>query len=156
MGNTATTPGGLIYKYDYNIIEGFAEYGWKYNGMPVAVFGNYLENADAPGGRNTAYSIGAQLNKAKKPGSWQFKVSYREIQSDAAFGGLTDSDFIDGGTGGKGWVLGGKYQLTKNMQAALTYFINERDRRSSAGGGGSGGSGSQSFNRLQADLIFKF
>jgi type II secretory pathway pseudopilin PulG len=71
MGNTATTPGGLIYEYDFNMVEGFAEYGWKCNGMPVAVFGNYVENTAAPGGRNTAYSIGAQLNKAKKPGSWQ-------------------------------------------------------------------------------------
>ncbi len=153
MGNTPTTPGGVIYEYDYDIVEGFAEYDWKYNGMPVAVFGNYLENTAAPGGRNTAYSIGAQLNKAKKPGSWQFKASYREVESDAAFGGLSDSDFIDGGTGGKGWVLGYKYQLAKNIQAGLTYFINDRDRRSS---GGSGGSGSQNFNRLQADLIFKF
>lgn len=153
MGNTPTTPGGAIYEYDYDIVEGFAEYGWKCNGMPVAVFGNYIENTAAPEGRNASYSIGAQLNKAKKPGSWQFKASYREIESDAAFGGLTDSDFIDGGTGGKGWVLGYKYQLAENIQAALTYFINDRDRRSS---GGSGGSGSQNFNRLQADLIFKF
>ena len=153
MGNTATTPGGLIYKYDYDIVEGFAEYGWKCHGMPVAVFGNYLENTAAPGGRNTAYSIGAQLNKAKNPGSWQFKASYREVESDAVFGGLSDSDFIDGGTGGKGWVFGGKYQLAKNIQAGLTYFINDRDRRIT---GGSGGSGRQTFDRLQADLIFKF
>ena len=153
MGNTPTTPGGTIYEYDYDIVEGFAEYGWTYNAMPVAVFGNYLENTAAPGGRNTAYSIGAQLNKAKKPGSWQFKASYREVESDAVFGGLSDSDFIDGGTGGKGWVFGGKYQLAKNIQAGLTYFINDRDRRNL---GGSGGSGSQTFDRLQADLIFKF
>ncbi|MHC4635883.1 MAG: putative porin [Planctomycetota bacterium] len=153
QGNTPTTPGGAIYKYDYDIVEGFAEYGWKYNGMPVAVFGNYLENTAAPEGRSAAYSVGVQLNKAKKPGSWQFKTSYREVESDAVFGGLNDSDFIDGGTGGKGWVLGYKYQLAKNLQAGLTYFINDRDRRSSDA---SGGSGSQNFNRLQADLIFKF
>ena len=153
QGNTPTTPGGALYEYDFDIVEGFTEYGWKYNGMPVAVFGNYLENTAAPGGRNTAYSIGAQLNKAKKPGSWQFKASYREVESDAVFGGLSDSDFIDGGTGGKGWVLGYKYQLAKNLQGGLTYFINNRDRRISDA---SGGSGSQTFNRLQADLIFKF
>jgi hypothetical protein len=152
QGNTAVA-GTATYRYDFDIVEGFAEYGWKYNGMPVAVFSNYLENTAAPSGNNTAYSIGAQLNKAKKPGSWQFKASYREVESDAAFGGLSDSDFIDGGTGGRGWVLGFKYQLSKNLQAALTYFINDRDRRI---GDASGGSGSQGFNRLQADLIFKF
>ena len=153
QGNTPTASGSGLYKYDFDIVEGFAEYGWKCNGMPVAVFGNYLENTAAPSGSNTAYSIGAQLNKAKKPGSWQLKASYREVESDAAFGGLSDSDFIDGGTGGKGWVLGYKYQLAKNLQAGLTYFINNRDRRISDA---SGGSGSQNFNRLQADLIFKF
>jgi hypothetical protein len=155
QGNTQAVAGSdpATYRYDFDIVEGFTEYGWKCNGMPVAVFGNYLENTAAPSGRNTAYSIGAQLNKAKKPGSWQLKASYREVESDAVFGGLSDSDFIDGGTGGRGYVLGFKYQLAKNIQAGLTYFINERDRRTSDA---SGGSGSQNFNRLQADLIFKF
>jgi hypothetical protein len=152
QGNTAVA-GTSTYKYDFDIVEGFAEYGWKCSGMPVAVFGNYLQNTAAPSGNDTAYSIGAQLNKAQNPGSWQFKASYREVEPDAAFGGLSDSDFIDGGTGGKGWVLGYKYQLRKNIQAGLTYFINDRDRRSSDA---SGGSGSQHFQRLQADLIFKF
>ncbi len=153
QGNTADAVN--TYKYDFDIVEGFAEYGWKYNGMPVAVFSNYVQNTAAPSSKNTAYSIGAQLNKAKKPGSWQFKASYRDVDSDAVFGGLSDSDFIDGGTGGKGWVLGYKYQLAKNIQAGLTYFINDRDRRVGADEA-SGGSGSQNFNRLQADLIFKF
>ncbi|MBW7989701.1 MAG: hypothetical protein FVQ84_06765 [Planctomycetes bacterium] len=153
MGNTATTPGGAIYRYDYDIAEAFAEYGWKCNGTPVAVFSNYLENSAATNGNNTAYSVGCQLNKAKDPGSWQLKGSFREIQSDAAFGGLTDSDFIDGGTGGKGWVINGKYQVAKNVQAGLTVFLNDRDRRNAAG---SGGSGSQNYERIQADLVFKF
>jgi type II secretory pathway pseudopilin PulG len=148
LGNTDA--GGTTYMYDYDLYELFGEYGFKCNGMPVAIFSNYVQNTAAPGGRNTGYNIGAQLNKAKKPGSWQFKASYREVESDAVFAGLTDSDFIDGGTGGKGWELGFKYQLAKNIQAALTYFINERDRRVA------GGSGSQNFNRLQGDLVFKF
>ncbi|MHC4728684.1 MAG: putative porin [Planctomycetota bacterium] len=153
LGNTPTTPGGVIYRYDYDLAEAFVEYGWKCNGMPVAVFSNYVENTAATNGNNTAYSVGCQLNKAKDPGSWQLKASYREVESDAAFAGLSDSDFIDGGTGGKGWAIGGKYQVAKNIQAGLTCFINDRDRRNS---GGSGGNGSQNFERLQADLIFKF
>jgi type II secretory pathway pseudopilin PulG len=153
QGNTAIA-GTSTYRYDFDIVEGFAEYGWKCNGIPVAVFGNYLQNTAAPSGNDTAYSIGAQLNKAKKPGSWQFKASYREVEPDAVFGGLSDSDFIDGGTGGSGWVLGYKYQLKKNLQAGLTYFLNDRDRRTSDDA--SGGSGSQYFERLQVDMIFKF
>ncbi len=157
-GNTGTGGATPSYRYDYDVVEGFAEYGFKCNEMPVKIFSNYVQNTAAPSGRNTAYSIGAQLNKAKKPGSWQLKASYRDVDSDAVFAGLSDSDFIDGGTGGKGWVLGYKYQVAKNIQAGLTYFINDRDRRTGTGQGvdASGGSGSQTFNRLQADLIFKF
>ena len=154
--NGNTDAGGNIYRYDYDMVEGFAEYGFKCNGMPVAVFGNYVENIAAPESRNTAYSIGAQLNKAsaKKPGSWQLKASYCDVESDAVFGGLSNSDFIDGGTGGRGWILGYKYQIAKNIQGSLTYFINNRDRR--LANDNSGGSGEENFNRLQADLIFKF
>lgn len=145
-GNSSNGSGG--YMYDFDIIEGFAEYGFKLNEMPLAVFGNYVENTAAPSGRNSGYLIGARLNKAKKPGSWQFTYNYRDLQSDAVFAGLTDSDFILGGTGGRGHKLGYKYQLAKNVQAALTYFIAERDNRS--------GSGNQDVKLLQADLIFKF
>ena len=151
--NGNTDAGGATYRYDFDIVEGFAEYGWKCNGMPITVFGNYLQNTAAVNDHDTAYSVGFQLNKAKKPGSWQFKASYREVESDAVFGGLSDSDFIDGGTGGTGWELGYKYQLTKNINLGLTYFMNDRDRRVSDA---SGGSGSQEFDRLQADLVFKF
>ena len=154
QGNTPTAPGETDYKYDYDMLEFFGEYGFHCGEMPVAVYGNFVENTAAPSGKNQAFSIGGTLNKAKAPGSWQFSANYREVESDAAFGGLCDSDFIDGGTGGKGWVLGYKYQMAKNVQAGLTYFINDRDRR--VGSDAEGGSGSQNFDRLMADLIFKF
>ena len=116
--------------------------------MPVAVFGNYVEKLAAPNNRNTAYSIGFKLNKVKKPGSWQFIYSYRDVQSDAVFAGLHDSDFINGGTDGDGHTLGYKYQLAKNIQAGLTLFLNNRKRGA--------GARNEKFERLQADLIFKF
>ncbi len=43
-------------------------------------------------------------------------------------------------------VLGSKYQLAKNVQAALHYFINEKNADSTK----------DDFRLLQADLIFKF
>lgn len=142
-----TDAGGLTYRYDYDILEGFAEYGFNCGEMPVAVFGNYVENLAAPSNRNTGYLIGFKLNKAKKPGSWQFSYNYRDIESDAVFAGLNDSDFINGGTNGKGHTLGYKYQLAKNIQAGLTLFLNDRKRTDDR---------NEKFERLQADLIFKF
>jgi hypothetical protein len=146
--NGNTNNGADGYKYDFDLIEGFAEYGFKCMEMPVAVFGNYINNTAAPGGRNTAYSLGCTINKAKKPGSWQFGYMYADVQSDAVFAGLTDSDFLLGGTGGKGHKFGFKYQLFKNIQAGLTYFITQRNAR--------GASGEQDIDLLQADLILKF
>lgn len=145
-GNTDNGSGG--YEYDFDLIEGFVEYGFTCGQMPVAVFGNYIENTAAPENRNTAYSVGFKLNKIKKPGSWQFGYLYRDVESDAVFGGLTDSDFILGGSGGKGHEIGFKYQLAKSVQGALTYFINDRDSRTS--------SGTEDVKLFQADLIFKF
>ncbi len=53
---------------------------------------------------------------------------------------------IGGGTDGKGHVFGFKYQLAKNVQAGLHYFMNEKNASST----------SDDFKMFQADLIFKF
>ncbi len=147
-GNTDNGSGG--YRYDFNMVEGFVEYGFPIMDMPSAVFASYMENTAAPSKQNEAYFIGARLNKvSSKPGSWQFGYNYREVDPDAVFGGLTDSDVFLGGTGGRGHELGFKYQLHKDVQGALTYFITERDDRSVAGR-------KDNINLLHADLIFKF
>jgi len=61
-------------------------------------------------------------------------------------GGLCDSDFVGGGTDGKGHVLGFTYQLAKNVQAGLSYFMNEKNASSTR----------DDYKLLQADLVFKF
>jgi hypothetical protein len=145
-GNTSNGLGG--YMYDFDIIEGFAEYNFNFDSMPSALFANCVENTAASSSRNSGYLIGARLNKAKKPGSWQLGYNFRDVQSDAVFAGLTDSDFILGGTGGRGHKFGFKYQLAKNVQGGLTYFLVERDNRT--------GTGDQDVRLFQADMIFKF
>ena len=147
-GNTNNGSGG--YQYDYNMIEGFAEVGFPIMDLPSAVFGSYVENTAAPSKQNEAYFIGARFNKVSStPGSWQFGYNWREVDTDAVFGGLTDSDVFLGGTGGRGHEIGFKYQLLKDVQASLSYFITERDDRSNA-------SRKDNINVLHADLIFKF
>ncbi len=140
-----TTSGGL-YVNDYDILEGFGEYGFKVGKMPVAVFGNYVQNISASTSEDTAWFIGAKYNKAKKPGSWEISYNYRNVEKDAVVGGLCDSDFIGGGTDGKGHVLGFKYQLAKNVQFGLNYFMNEKNASSTK----------DDYRLLQADIVFKF
>lgn len=145
FGNTAN---GQLYRFDYNLFEIFGEYNMKINNMPVAVFADYVQNL-APGvNEDTAYLFGFRLNKAKDPGSWQFHYDYRYLEADAAVGAFTDSDFIGGGTGGKGHKFGVAWQFTKNIQGGINYFLNERTD--------SAGNFDNSYRRLQVDFNVKF
>ena len=140
-----TTAGGA-YVNDYDILEGFGEYGFKLCNRPAAEFGSYVKNTAANTSNDTAWLVGAKYNKAKKKGTWEFSYNYRDVEKDAVVGGLCDSDFIGSGTDGKGHVLGFKYQLAKNVQAGLHYFINEKNVSTTK----------DDYKMLQADLIFKF
>jgi hypothetical protein len=45
---------------------------------------------------------------------WQAYIGYRYVESDAVLDAFTDSDFHLGGTGHKGFMIGGSYALFKN------------------------------------------
>jgi len=142
FGNTSTSG---KYKYDFDIVEGFAEYGFEVADYPVTVFGDYAHNTSAPGSKSNGWLIGTVFNKAKKTGSWQFGYDYRDIDTDAVVGQFNDSDFIGGGTNGKGHRFNVVYQLAKNFQAGLTYFLDKKKSTDE-----------DKYRRLQADLVFKF
>lgn len=142
-GNTLV---GDKYKYDYDVLEGFAEYKFHAGRTPVALFGNYIMNTAATHAEDTGWIIGAKFNEAKAPGSWEFGYSYREVDADATIGALSDSDFNGGATNGKGHKFGLKYAVAKNVSAGLTYFLNEDTSDDY----------DDNYRRLQADLKLKF
>jgi hypothetical protein len=132
------------YAMNYNVLEGFAEYGFKLGDYPASVYGNYVKNTAATNSDDTGWMVGLTFNKAKDPQSWELGYNYREIKKDAVIGVLTDSDAFGGGTDGKGHMIVGKYQFTKNIQAALTYFLTQK------------GDAKDDYRRLMADVVFKF
>lgn len=140
-GNTTSAS---AFASDFDILELFAEYGTKLGSLPVMAYGNWVKNLSAADGEDTGWLIGCKVNKAKAPGSWEFGYNYRDLEADAVLGAFTDSDFIGGGTDGKGHKFGLKYQLNKGIQAGLTYFLNEA------------GADEEEYKRLQLDLIAKF
>ncbi len=143
FGNTSTgTP--AVFANDYDIIEGFAEYGFKVDNMPVALFGDYVNNT-AASKKDCGWLIGCTLNKAKDPGSWEFRYDYRDLDADAVVGQFNDSDFVGGGANGKGHWFGFTYQVAKNLQAAVTYYLDERKNLYQ-----------DEYHRLQVDLMLKF
>jgi hypothetical protein len=145
LGNTAS---GGTYASDFDIVEVFGEYQTKAGGMPVSVFGNWVKNLSASTSEDTGWLIGATFNKCKDPGSWQVGYNYRDLEADAVVGAMTDSDFVGGGTDGKGHVFSAAYQVHKNVQAALTYFLNQDTANSQ--------DRELDYHRLMADLLFKF
>ena len=58
---------------------------------------------------------------------------------------FTDSDFLGGGTNGRGHEINFDLVIMENTTFAATYFINQIDLDDET-----------DFNRLQVDLKFKF
>jgi len=138
---------GGLFTSEYNLFEVFGEIGTQIGKIPVAAFGDYVVNTAAVNkSQDTGWMIGATLNKAKDPGSWQFDYDYRDIQADAVVGQFNDSDFVGGGTGGRGHRFGFSYVLTNNIVPSLTYYVNQYEGRNN----------NVDYNRLQADIVAKF
>ena len=141
-----TTLDGETYAFDYNLLEGFAQYDTKLGDMPVSVYGNYVVNTASGVEEDTGWLIGTTLNKAKKPGSWQFGYTYRDLEADAVFGAFTDSDFArDGVTNSRGHTFNYTYALAKNTAISATYFHDENLNHDKSDN-----------KRLQIDLKVKF
>jgi hypothetical protein len=141
FGNTND---GDVFSSEFSLVEFFAVLGFKARETPVTLFADVVTNQDADD-HELGYMFGAKLGKAKKPGSWEVKYNYREVQADAVMGALTDSDFRGGGTDAKGHEFGLGYQLSPKAKFAVTYFVNEV-----------GLDDPMDFKRLMVDLKFKY
>ena len=96
---------------------------------------------------NTGYNIGFMLGKAKDQGSWEIGALYQDLEKDAQWGGVSDSDFAGGITQGKGFVVKGAYVPVKNTSLNLAYFDNTNNY---------GTAGARDYQRLQLDFSMKF
>lgn len=139
------TDTSFVYASDYELLEVFGEISHKVNRIPVTVMADYVSNTAADS-LNTGWLVGLRVGKAKKPGSWEFRYNYREVEKDAVLGAFTDSDFRGGGSDAKGHEVGGAFQIAANTAFHATYFVNKigLDAEES------------DFNRLQLDLQLKF
>lgn len=139
-------PDSLTYLYDYHELELFAELGLDLAGRPFSLFFDYVQNQDAPE-HDTAYAAGFKYGSAKAQGTWELGYVYQDLEKDAAYGLLVDSDFGGGGTDSRGHIITGGYAIAKNWNANLTWFLNERYIS---------GETARDFDRVQLDLNFKY
>lgn len=139
-------PASLTYLHDYDELELFADLGFEISGRPARLFLNYVQNLDASA-FDTGYAAGFKYGSASAQGGWEFAYAYRDLEADAVFALLADSDFGGGGTDARGHVLQGGYGIAKNWKASLTYFINQRQANAGK---------EHDYDRLQIDLGFKY
>ena len=135
------------YKYDYKPVEFFAELGMMAGKVPVKLLGQTVNNSEAALNKD-GYLYGITIGQAKDPNTFELSYQYMELQKDAVVGAFTDSDRWGGGTDGKGSTLRGKYQITKNLQGGVTYFLDQKAIAS--------GETQKDYNRLMVDLVFNF
>ncbi len=144
FGNTSA---GGLFANDYSLVEPFAELGTRFSNLPVSVFGSWVTNTAAESAsEDSGWLVGFKLNKAADPKTWEFAYDYRDVGKDAVVGQFNDSDFIGGGTGGRGHRFNLVYQVAKNVQGSLTYYADTITRTSTDVG----------YNRFQADVVVKF
>jgi hypothetical protein len=117
---------------DYDIVEAFADLTTSVGGKPFRVFADYAQNTAAevnPVAQeklDTAYAVGATFGTASAvKGTWEFGVLYQQVEKDALFGQLLDSDFGDGNTDTKGFAVRGGYTVARNWTLNATLFLND-------------------------------
>lgn len=132
---------------DFSPMVGFAMFDMQVADRPLVVYAQMLRNPDADA-FDQGHLLGVSYGKAKEPGTWEIGYSYAELEKDATLGMFTDSDRWGGGTDGKGHKVYGKVQLMKRLQAAVTYFANDKKISDPAK--------TSDYERLQIDLVASF
>lgn len=152
-GNSAAlnTAGTLrTYMYEYNIFNVGFELGFDV-GLPVTLFADYVTNTASNVTEGNAWSLGAQVGKAKGWGTWSIMALYRSLEKDAVVGAFTDGDFNGGGTNSDGFkaniTLGLSDAATLGLTAYLANDFQLADSRGTVG---------KDYNKYQADLNVKF
>ena len=121
-----------------------------------------LTNADIPSAHDNGYMVKLQLGmpEIKLPNDWSAFVAYRYLGSDAVLDAFTDSDFGLGGTNMKGYQIGFKYGLDKNVNLGLKWMsadsIDSMIPSSPSLGGLSSAKTKFSVDLLQVDLSARF
>ncbi|MCB1685642.1 MAG: putative porin [Pseudomonadales bacterium] len=143
-GNSIDAAGNYLYGYEE--LEVFTELHFDIANMPTELFANWVQNLDADD-YDTGYAIGASMRFGNGRQPWKVGYTYQDLEADAVLALFTDSDFMDGGTDGKGHTLKLGYILTSNVSLGGTLFINQR--------GGNLGE-EEDFNRVLFDVQFKY
>ena len=139
-GNRLTAEGRYVSGFD--LLEGFAQLKFPMALGSTTLYGSYVQNL-AASDYDTGYIFGAKLGV----GDWSMGWAYQELEADAVYAILTDSDFAGGGTDSQGHKLSASYSLNKKVKLGATLFLNDRDRDFGD---------DDDYQRLMLDLVIKY
>ncbi len=124
----------------FKIFNATAVYDYTYSGQThVLLTADYANNLGfnqqqiyaqfhkniAP--RTSAFQVRLDVGRQQimRFGDWNMNFAYRYIQRDAVLDAFTDSQFHNGGTDAKGWVVGTQYGLAKNTWVNMQWYSTE-------------------------------
>ncbi len=147
---------GTSWREDFNIfaINNELKIGY-FEKVPVRLEGEYIRNF-AAAGLNQGFLVGATLWDAKKKGQYEVGYWYEEIQTDASFSPLVDSDFGIGGTNNRGHLISAKYYVTDWAYLKFSYWVVSQMEDTTQTAGATISNARQSINRVHVDVVMKF
>lgn len=180
-GNSRNGAGNLVTEFTSLYLDASATYSLEsfplYTGtFPITVSGDYLNNLAAENrGNNTGYSVGVQLGKAGKKGTWDISYRYTSVESDAWFEETTESDFgaiyyvpgsatslataaYNAGTNVRGHIIRFAYSPYDSLTLGVTLFATQlidNPQAFNPPAGWPANWDSQTY-RLQVDAVWKF
>ena len=140
------------------LLESFPLYTGAF---PITVAGEYIINPQSPDNERTGWSAGVTFGKSGKKGLWDLSYRYKDLQKNAVWEDISDSDFgaaivttanthsYASGTGVRGHIIQGQYSFTEAFNASLKWFWTENTAAAAA-------AQSLDTHRVQLDLVWKF
>lgn len=165
-GNERNASGQLVNSYNPIVVDGSVTYNLDsfpmYVGQfPIKLAGDYLNNPAADKAAE-GYSLGMTFGKSGKKGLWELSYRWKELQGDAWYEEVVDSDFgayytaattrgsagYRAGTNVRGHIVKASYSPYDSVTLGITYFLTEIIDQPTASSVDTG--------RLQVDASFKF
>jgi hypothetical protein len=171
VGNSRDAAGNLLGNYNPIIGDGALTYTLDsfplYTGaFPITVSGEYMNNT-AMSANNVGYNVGITLGKSGKKGTWDLSYRYKNLEGDAWYEELPDSDFgayyrnagpissmkqgYGSGTNVRGHVVKASYSPYDSLTLSVTAFLTELIKPVAGPLGTDSG-----ITRLQVDMVWKF
>lgn len=122
-GNSIDASGN--YRFDYAMLELFAQYRAALGSQPASLFGAWVRNT-AIGSGNTAYALGAKIGSTAAQGNVQFAYTWQDTEADAVVATFNDSDFAGGRTAASGHLFSLSYAVHENVTLGATAILSRR------------------------------